>query len=293
MKMQIIAGILATSLAAHAGEMPVPLTKSAASDLPDLTPANFLRAGWESGWVKRSRETPDMSLLRVQTNFVTQVFRIDYAHQQNREEAGARASDSLAGTLEYAFNRRFMLALIGNYRWIDSRVSENTEGAATAAFARVQWLDTATSSLAMTLRAGLPNQDLGEKDTTISLALAGWQDLAPFGLKRVGLYYHLQEETLAGPGKRGSRRNDLTYAVSLAKTWTSPGSFFGNATTFVEAYGRTDLDGDERGHTLITLTPGVRATFAHHHVMMAGVEIPLTDPRPYDRIVRLTYIYSF
>ena len=295
MKTQIIAGTLAISLTAFAGESPTAAAETTNPALPDLTFSNFFSAGWDGAWVRRARGngTPNMSLLRVQTNFVTQVFRTDYAHQENFDEASARGSDSLTGTLEYAFNRRFMLALIGNYRWIDSRVSENSEGSAVAAFARVQWLDTATSSLAMTLRAGLPNHDLGEKDTVISLALAGWQDLAPLGLKRVGLYYHAQEETLAGPVKPGSRRNDLTYDITLAKTWTSPESFFGNATTFFEAYGKTDLDGDDRGHTLITVTPGLRATFAHRHIVMGGVEFPLTEPRPYERIVRLTYIYNF
>jgi hypothetical protein len=103
----------------------------------------------------------------------------------------------------------------------------------------------------------------------------------------------VQEETLAGPVKTGGRRNDFTCAVSLATTWSSPDSFFGNATTFIEAYGKTDLDGKDSGHTVVTLTPGIRATFAHRHIVMAGVEFPLTNPHPFDRVVRLTYICNF
>jgi hypothetical protein len=287
--------LLALSLCAFAGESPVPSADATKPDLADLTFSNFLSAGWNEPWTRRSRGdgTPNMSLLRVQTNFLAQLFRTDYSHQDNLSDASVRGIDSLAGTLEYALNRRLMLALIGNYRSIDSRTAEDADGAAAAAFARLQWLDTATSSLAMTLRVGLPSHDLGEKETTVSLAIAGWQDLAPLGLKRVGLYYHVQEETLAGPGKSGNRRNDLTYTISLAKTWTSPESLFGNATTFVEAYGKTDLDGNDPGHTLITVTPGIRATIAHRHILMAGVEFPVTEPRPYERILRLTYIYNF
>jgi hypothetical protein len=234
-----------------------------------------------------------MSLLRVQTNFLAQLFRTDYAHQDNLGSASVRGSDSLTGTLEYAFNRRLMLAVIGNYRWIDSRKNEDSDGAAAAAFVRLQWVETSTDSLAMTLRVGLPSHDFGEKDTTVGLAIAGWHDLAPLGLKRTGLYYHVQEETLAGPAKPGDRRNDVTYAVSLAKTWTSPEGLFGNTTTFVEAYGKTDLDGKDSGHTIITVTPGIRATFAHRHIVMAGVDFPLTNPQPFERIFRLTYICSF
>jgi len=81
----------------------------------------------------------------------------------------------------------------------------------------------------------------------------------------------------------GSKRSPQTRADDL----------FGNASTFVEAYGRTDLDGPDRGRTLVTLTPGVRVTFAHRHIVMAGVEFPLTERRPFDRIIRLTYIVSF
>ena len=49
----------------------------------------------------------------------------------------------------------------------------------------------------------------------------------------------------------GETRNDLTYAVSLAKTWNDPDMpVFGNFTTFVELYNTTDLD----GITLVILT---------------------------------------
>ncbi len=287
--------LLAAPVSVGAGEHSFGSAEPANPQLSDLTPANFFSTGWNEPWTRRSRGegTPDMSLLRVQTNFLAQLFRTDLALQRNHDDAAIRESDVLSGTLEYAFNRRLMLAIIGNYRWLDSRTSDDLDGGAFAAFARFHLVDTASSSLAMTLRAGLANRELGEKDTTLGFALAGWQDLAPIGLHRVGLYYHVQEETLAGPSTRGSRRNDLTYAISLAKTWTSPDAALGNATTFLEAYGKTDLDGDERGHTFVTLTPGIRATIAHRHIVMAGVEFPLTEPRPFDRILRFTYIFNF
>ena len=43
----------------------------------------------------------------------------------------------------------------------------------------------------------------------------------------------------------------------------------------------------------MTLTPGVRATIAHRHIVMAGVEFPRTADRPFDRILRFTYIFNF
>lgn len=282
---------LFASLAARAEE------RGAGADRPfgDLALSTFFSAGWNEPFRRRPRGdgTPDMSLLRVQTNLLASLFRTDFAHQENVGESATRNSETLTGTLEYAFNRRMMLAVIGNSRWLHSRAGEDSEGAATAAFVRLQLIDKATTSLATTLRVGLPSHDLGERASALSLAVAGWQDLGPLGLKRVGLYYSVQEEMLAGPSKPGGRRNSLVYALALAKTWASATSFIGNATTFVEGYARTDLDGDDRGSTIVTLTPGIRATIAHHHVFMAGVEFPVAEPKPFERVIRVTYIHAF
>ncbi|MEP6672472.1 MAG: hypothetical protein ABJF10_25130 [Chthoniobacter sp.] len=286
---------LAASFPALAGDPLASSVEGAKQNLQDLTFSNFFSSGWNGPWTRRSRgdNTPDMSLLRVQTNFVTAVFRLDYAYQQNLATAGVRGTDALTGTFEFPFNRRFELGIVGYYNWVDSRKGEDINGGTEGAFARLAWVDTATSSLATNIRVAFPNHDLGGRDTTISVALAGWHDLAPLGLKGVGLYGHLQEETLAGPYAVGSRRNDLTYDISLVRTWTKPGDFLGNASTFVEAYGVTDLDGRHRGHTVITLTPGFRATIARRHIFMAGVDFPVTEPNPFERIFRFTYIYCF
>jgi hypothetical protein len=292
---RVLPVLLATALSALGGDNTAPSVAAVKPELGDLTVSNLFSAGWDEAWTKRSRGdgTPDMSLLRVQTNFLVQLFRMDYAHQDNLSTASIRATDALTGTLEYALNRRLLLAVVGNYGWVDSRNSTNLDGATGGAFVRLQWVDTASSSIATTFKVAVPNHDLGEKDTTLSFAIAGWRDLAPLGLKRMGLYWHVQEETVAGPVETGGRRNDCTYDLSLAKTWTGPDSLFENTTTFVEAYGKTDLDGKDRGHTVVTLTPGIRATFAHRHIVMAGVDFPLTHPQPFERIVRLTYICNF
>jgi hypothetical protein len=67
----------------------------------------------------------------------------------------------------------------------------------------------------------------------------------------------------------------------------------GNFTTFVEGYGTTNLDGDEKSLTTITVTPGFRTTLFHNNVLMAGADIPVTYPHPYGVLYRLTYIINF
>ena len=46
----------------------------------DLTLANFFSAGWDDEWAKQERATgtPNMALLRVQTNFMEREFRANY-----------------------------------------------------------------------------------------------------------------------------------------------------------------------------------------------------------------------
>jgi hypothetical protein len=292
---RVLPVLLATALSALGGDNTASSGETEKPELGDLTLSNLFSGGWDEAWTRRSRadDTPDMALLRVQTNFLTDVFRLDYAYQRNHKADAVRGTDAFTGTLEYAFNRRFELGLVGYYNWVDSRTGTDLAGATAGAFARLQLVDTAVSSLATTLRVALPNHDIGGKTTTTSLTFTGWRNLSPLGLNRVGLYYHVQEETVAGPTEPGGVRNDLNYAISIAKTWTGADSLFGNASTFVEAYGKTNLDGNDHGHTTVTITPGVRATFAHRHIVMAGVDFPVANPRPYERIIRLTYIWNF
>jgi len=260
----------------------------------DLTLGNFFSEGWQDPWTKRSRDgAPDMTLLRVQTNMLLRSLRTDYYSQRLTSQNANRDIQYLSQLIEYAFNRRLMLAVFGTYEWIDSRLGEDVNGPAWAALARFQLVDTAHASYALNLKVTAPNGGLDEKQTMLSAALAGWHDLTPLGLDRVGLYWHVQEETMAGPHPAGVRQNDLTYDVSLAKTWTGRDAALGNFSTFVEAYAKTDLDGPHPGKTAVTLTPGLRCTLSHHHILMVGVDMPLTHPRTFDETFRLTYIYSF
>lgn len=115
-----------------------------------------------------------------------------------------------------------------------------------------------------------------------------------FGLKRVGLYYSLQEDTYTGPAN-GSKRNDLAYDVSVAKTWTDRDK--GNFTTFVELYATTNLDGpeNERGlhYTEVNVTPAIHYNLSRNNVLMFGVDLPVSNPHDFTKTYRLTYIYDF
>lgn len=265
------------------------------SEPSDLTLSNFFTEGWNEGWEKRVTPggAPDMALLHVGTNFLEREFRFDYYNQHNLASDGTRTVQLLDGLIAYSFNRRFMLEAVSNYEWKDSRAGLDTSGAGTAVVARLQLVDVPGASYDFNFRTTFPVQGIHALQTTLSPALAGWNDLTSLGLKRVGLYYSIQEDTYAGPAAPGSKRNDLTYAISLAKTWTDPKTpFFGNFTTFTEFYGTTNLDGYDQT-TACNVTPGIRFSMGHGSVLMAGVDLPLTNPHDFTTTYRLTYILNF
>ncbi len=285
--------VLGSPHVARAGEA-VAVHQQSAATLSDLTLSNFWSEGWSESWSKRHREgTPDMSLLRVQTNFLVQLFRVDSFLETGVESAKVSEIRYVNGIVEYAFNRRFMMALFSNYEDHKSRVGPDEDGVGGGMFGRFQLYDLEHDSLALTLKAVLPDRDLGEHQTTLSYTLSGWHDLNDLGLRKMGLYYHLQHEILAGPRAAGAKMNDLTYALSVAKTWTDPGPVIGNFTTFVEGFAKTDIDGHHSGKTVVSLTPGMRVNLWQTQILMVGVDIPLTGPKPYDGIFRLTYIANF
>ena len=271
----------------------------------DLTLWNFFSAGWDEDFTRRSSEgrAPDMALLRVQTNFMERELRLNYFHQHNINSAKRENLDSFDAFLAYGFNRRFMVEVLANYSWVDARgKTPDFDGAAARLVGRVQLISEADSSYSFNFQAISPNRGLGDKQTTLSYGIAGFEDLTRFGLYRVGLYGSVLFDSLAGPRVTGAKQNDVQYVVSIAKTLTEPKTpFIGNFTLFVENFFQTDLDGDHAGTTLVSITPGVRFNlgtipglkFGLDNWLMFGTDIPLSGPRPWDATFRFTYIKNF
>ena len=288
--LSLVVSALAAFLAGRA------VAGEAGSSLSELTFSNLFSEGWSEPWSKRQRGdgTPDMSLLRVQTNFLVQLVRFDSFLETGMTAPGVDRSEFVNTTVEYALNRRFMTAVFASHQWIDgANGGRSRDGFAGGVFERFQLIDTMHSSLALNLKMALPAHDLGEKATTWSYALAGWEDLHGLGLGRTGLYWHLQHELAGGPIARGAARNDLNYALSLATSWSGPHAALENFTTFAECAAKTLLDGDRSGRTVVSITPGLRFTLGGRHILMAGVDLPVAGPRVFDALWRFTYICNF
>jgi hypothetical protein len=280
--------ILASGRPAHA-------QSSSGSSLSNLTLSNFFTEGWDQDWAKRPNPdgAPDMALLRVSTNFLEREFRTDFYSQQDLNSKKNRTSNLADALIAYGLDRRFMVSVTSNYQWINSRANNDMDESNWALGTRLQLVDIPGSSYAFNVKVTSPAKSLGNDQTTVNYNLAGWEDLTPYGLSRVGLYFSVGADNFVGPHPIGTKSSDTSYDVSLAKTWTEPTAALGNFTTFAELFGTTDLSGATSGKTVVTLTPGIRTGIGHNQVIMLGVDLPVSHPRQYNFGPRLTYIINF
>lgn len=86
----------------------------------------------------------------------------------------------------------------------------------------------------------------------------------------------------------------MSYDVSLARTWTDPSRYpVGNITSFLELFATTNLNGSDKYHTTVTLTPGFRFWFAHENSLTLGADLPVSQPHGFGQVFRVTYILNF
>ena len=286
-------------LSAFAGEPASPAVMDAAASgmSSDLTLDNFFTEGWDQSFAPRVRTegAQDMELLRASTNFLQQEFRATYGFENDVKSRWIRDISNVGALVDVGLNRRLMLGVGADYEWIDTRRRYRELDGMSGVFAgRVQLVETEHSSYSFNFSADTPSQGLRVKVTTLNYALAGWNDLTPFGLTGAGLYYSIMESAYLGPPTGTGIRNDLTYDVSLAKTWTgTDAAGLRNFTTFLEAFANSSLDGTVHGRTNASLTPGIRFSLGKDQTIVAGIVLPASSPRLYEATYRLAYIYTF
>ena len=278
--------------------------KQKEGDPAPLYLCDFFSTGWDEDFTRRDSEgrAPDLALLRVQTNFMERELRVNYFYQNNIHNGKQENLTNLDYFIAYAFNRRFMLEVVGNEQWVDNVKPPDVSGADARFVGRFQLISTPDSSYSFNFQAAAPDNGIGQHQTTLSYGLAGFEDLTPHGLYRVGLYGSVLFDSLAGPHAAGAKLDDVQYDITIAKTLTPPKMpYIGNFTLYVENFAQTDLDGSNAGHTVVTVTPGFRFNLGKvpclklgiDNWILGGVDIPLSGPPPYDAIYRFSYIKNF
>jgi hypothetical protein len=279
----------------------------------DLTLHNLFSEGWFERFHERSREgrAPRFHYFTTRQPTLEREIRFNYAFVDDEEQEADVHEIGLVG--EWALNRRFSIELEPTYTWafLHSEGRRDRSEAGFRAITFFQLVDTYCSALnvqfAVTLPPDAVELEEGEEEdifleqnhqqTFLSVALAGFQDLTDAGLYRVGVTSHLEYVGLVGPTFEETAHHFVTYGLTTAKTFTEP-DFKGLAdfTLFLETFGETELDGVHDGRTHVSLLPGLRFNVGSEEKpwwVMAGVQVPLTGPRPYDEIFRVTLIRSF
>lgn len=275
------------------------------SEFPGLTLANLFSAGWNEEWARRERTTgtPDLPLLRVQTNFLERDLRVNFQNESNIRGTKRENVSALDGYMAWSFNRRLMIELFGVYEWVDARTGQDLHGGTPALGGRLQLVDTESSSYSFNVKVTPPDRGIGEHRSAFTYGLAGFEDLAYwFQLDRVGLYYSLVFDSYAGRRPIGARQNDVVYDVTLAKTLTGlDAPIFSQFTIFLENCAQTNLDGSNAGHTVFTITPGFTfnlggcrcVRLGRDNWLMFGIDIPVSGPKPWDAVYRASYVMNF
>jgi hypothetical protein len=271
----------------------------------DLFPCDFFRTGWVEPFEERPREgrAPRFKLFKSRQGFLERIAVGGYTYT-NGVDAGNFNEHELAAGLEWAFNRRFAFEIEPFYTWQrpSSDQGRHADGLRWNFGTLFQLIDTADRAYNFQLHAITPNRHLDAEQTELSFALAGFEDLTKtLGLHRVGLYHDIDYVTLIGPRGAGEERraaNAVRYDVSLAKTLVEGNvALVADFTVFLEAFGQTELDGAHSGRTEFSFTPGFRFNPTGREEkawwVQAGVEFPVTGPRPFNERVFLEVIHDF
>ena len=266
------------------------------SEAHDLTLGNFFTAGWDQSYSHRESAPDsaiDLPLFHATTNYLARCSRTDFYFQNTTVKSGLKNVAYLDEYLDYALNNRLMITAFGNYTWINHETGPNVDGAGAGVMARLQLVDTAASSSSFNFRLDTPDRDLGVHSTGLTTSLNSWQDLTPLGARKFEVFYAIGNQTLAGLQEAGKSRDNLTYDIALGRTWTNASAPIGKLTTLVEFSGVTQLTGDHRGLSTLTLTPAVEFALARRNLIMLGLDVPASHPATYRDTFRVTYLYSF
>jgi hypothetical protein len=237
--------------------------------------------------------TPDLVLLRVQAAFLEHDLRLNATYEDRIQGGTTHTATDLDVRVAIPIDTLWMVGVLANYRWLEEIDRPNENGAAISVFGRVQLIQEPEFSYAFNVQVSSPNKGVENDKTQIDVGVAGFEDLdALLGLDRVGLYGDLEFQHSTGRGQV-TGGNQLSYVVSLAKTWTQDLLGAGRFTLFAELGGTTQLDQGTKGHTTITGTPGLRLDPSPAHALIAGVDFPLTHPHGFGELFRISYVYSF
>ncbi len=252
-------------------------------NVPAFTPlsiANF-GEGWLTPWVP-----PPSGELHLQrggwvgadSGFFSR--ELDPAFTFNAGTEGTR--DELIGsaTLFVPLNRRLQLGL--TVPFVDSLQSTNVLPSATSfgdivVTPQLMLDQTETRDISLLLAIQTPTGETktGNGKTIVTPTIALWQDLPAGWQLRGGVGMEIATHTGEGPPE--VLNLNLAFGNTLTIHEDAP---FGDLTPYLSANLNQDLGGS-RELTEVILTPGVRFFLGWHTYFIMGVNVPVTNPKPF------------
>jgi hypothetical protein len=260
------------------------LIQSAVGQNPTpFTPLSLLNfsEGWLEPWV--SPPSGELHLQRggwVNTDSGFFSREIDPAFTFNAGTSGSRDEYVGAATVFIPLSRRFLLGLAVPF--VDSLQGHSMLRSATSfgdliITPQVMLDETETRSVSALLAIRTPTGEkkTGNGNTTLTPSLAFWQDLPAHWQVRGGVGMDFATHKGEGP--------DEIFDLNLAagNTLTSHEAVpFGDLTPFLSMNLNQDL-GSGNDFTNLSLTPGIRFFLGWHTYFITGVDVPVTNPKPF------------
>jgi hypothetical protein len=260
------------------------LTLSAfGGEVPEFTPLSIFDfgEGWLTPWIP-----PPNGELHLQRGgwvgadsaFFSREF--DPAFTFNAGTAGSRDEFIGSATLFVPLNRHFQIGL--TVPFVDSLQSTDVLPSATS-FGDVvitpqlmlDQTETRDISLLVSIQTPTGQTSTGNGKTIVTPTLALWQDLPAGWQLRSGI--GLAVATHTGEGAHEVLNLNLALGKTLTTHEAAP---FGDLTPYLSANLNQNLGGS-RELTEVILTPGIRFFLGWHTYFITGVNVPVTNPKPF------------
>jgi hypothetical protein len=207
---------------------------------------------------------------------------IDPAFTYNAGTDGTRDEYVGAASLFVPLNRRLQIGLFVPF--VDSLQPAGSLHSATSfgdvvVTPQLMLVETETLSLSALLAIRTPTGETktGNDRTVLTPSLAIWQDLPAGWQWRGGVGTDFSTEGRQGPFPDESFNLNLAAGNTLTRHEAAP---FGDLTPYLSGNLNQFLGGGPN-YTNFSLTPGVRFFLGFHTYFITGVNVPVTNPRPF------------
>lgn len=251
-----------------------------------------------------SAGTPIFEALRTDHAFLERKVRFDYLSIRGTDREADRVADldALNTELFWQLNSRMAVVVTVPYIHRNERLFPGADpddpvlegkgfGDLEAGFRFLAFngeMDLVTFGLNVTVPTGADSRGLSEGHTSVEPVALWWHDVGNATVLQTQL-------ALEVPVGTHESESEFIYNVALMHTLqgTRCWSMFRWLTPLIEVNGRTLVNGEFPGRTVVELTPGVRWAISEKDHAGLGVSFPVSGTREFDSLFIFSFIHHF